>query len=323
MGAKYTPCMRADSRILRQIEEERRLEAAQTGCCVGPDQKCFQTSSCPKQFATFTRWAAGGRGRRTPVVCGQDPRYCADAKAHEWGADISRWPPCAQPAELVPRRESHMHCELAGRPCCIQMHGQCRITTKEYCDFVHGYYHPNATLCSQVSCLNDVCGMTPFLRKDAPDQFYRFFIPLFIHAGRALAVFPLQFPACRVIRLLITMLLQLTFMRRFELMIGCVRLALIYFVSGVGGYLASASFVPFMPEVGPAGSQGGVLGAMIINVLYNWRYLRTPRKVLLQHLALAAALFLTGLLPFIDNWAQLFGFVFGVFMAAGEWAVDW
>jgi membrane associated rhomboid family serine protease len=35
-------------------------------------------------------------------------------------------------------------------------------------------------------------------------------------------------------------------MRRFEKMIGCVRLALIYFVSGIGGYLASASFVPYM-----------------------------------------------------------------------------
>jgi hypothetical protein len=28
-----------------------------------------------------------------------------------------------------------------------------------------------------------VCGMTPFLITDAPDQFYRFFLPLFIHAG--------------------------------------------------------------------------------------------------------------------------------------------
>lgn len=50
----------------------------------------------------------------------------------------------------------------------------------------------------------------------------------------------------RIIRLAITCALQLTIMRRFEKMIGCVRLALIYFVSGIGGYLASASFVPYM-----------------------------------------------------------------------------
>lgn len=85
---------------------------------------------------------------------------------------------------LIRRLEApHMTCAVMGRPCCIQMHGQCRITTREYCDFVRGYYHENATLCSQVSCLNDVCGMTPFLQQDRPDQFYRFFIPLFIHAG--------------------------------------------------------------------------------------------------------------------------------------------
>jgi hypothetical protein len=35
-------------------------------------------------------------------------------------------------------------------------------------------------------------------------------------------------------------------MRRFEIMIGCIRLSLIYFVSGIGGYLASACFVPYM-----------------------------------------------------------------------------
>lgn len=94
-----------------------------------------------------------------------------------------------------------MQCEITGRPCCIQMHGQCRITTQHYCNFVRGYYHSNATLCSQVkyekiylkkffyllffkvNCLNDVCGMTPFFNSDYPDQIYRLLAPLFIHAG--------------------------------------------------------------------------------------------------------------------------------------------
>lgn len=46
---------------------------------------------------------------------------------------------------------AHMQCVVTGRPCCIQMHGQCRITSKDYCDFVRGYYHENASLCSQVT----------------------------------------------------------------------------------------------------------------------------------------------------------------------------
>lgn len=57
---------------------------------------------------------------------------------------------CRQTTPFVPENEKHMRCEITGRPCCIQLHGQCRVTTREYCDFVEGYFHENATLCSQV-----------------------------------------------------------------------------------------------------------------------------------------------------------------------------
>lgn len=45
----------------------------------------------------------------------------------------------------------HMVCEVIGHPCCIGIHGQCRITTREYCDFVRGTFHEEASLCSQVN----------------------------------------------------------------------------------------------------------------------------------------------------------------------------
>lgn len=35
-------------------------------------------------------------------------------------------------------------CPLAPHPC------SCEITTREYCEFMHGYFHEEATLCSQV-----------------------------------------------------------------------------------------------------------------------------------------------------------------------------
>jgi hypothetical protein len=65
--------MRADSRILDQINEERQLEASTTGCCIAEDS-CFQTSSCNKQFAIFSKSINVG-GKNQPVVCGQDPRF--------------------------------------------------------------------------------------------------------------------------------------------------------------------------------------------------------------------------------------------------------
>ena len=105
--------------------------------------------------------------------------------------------------------------QVIGHPCCIGIRGQCQITTKEFCDFVQGVFHDEAALCSQVllpclgitplplavcrphplgqeqcshnshqvSCMNDVCGLLPFRLRDVPDQFYRIWTSLFLHAG--------------------------------------------------------------------------------------------------------------------------------------------
>lgn len=304
-GAKYTPCMRKDAKIYDQIWQERWMEADKTGCCIGP-WGCYQTSECPKQFAQLLKWVNGSfpESDYSRVVCGQDPRYCVRPRSMHpllWDLNISNWPICEQKSRRIPLSVRHMHCDVTGRPCCIQMHGQCRITSEAYCDFVGGSYHPNATLCSQVSCLGEVCGMTPFMRRDHPDQIFRLITPLFIQAG--------------IIRCLISLAMYLTIMRRFEIMIGWLRLSTIYFVSGIGGYLASAVFVPYMPEVGPAGSEGGILGALIVNIVYNWDLLSQPYRALLIHVAIAGMLFILGFLPWIDNWAQVFGFIFGSLMA--------
>ena len=63
----------------------------------------------------------------------------------------------------------HIHCQSTARPCCIGIHGRCELRNREYCDFVQGHFHPEATLCSQVSCMEDVCGMLPFV-GETPDQ---------------------------------------------------------------------------------------------------------------------------------------------------------
>ena len=38
----------------------------------------------------------------------------------------------------------------------------------------------------QVNCLDDVCGLISFVREDEPDQFYRIWLSLFLHAGSVL-----------------------------------------------------------------------------------------------------------------------------------------
>jgi len=52
----------------------------------------------------------------------------------------------------------------------------------------HTYFYStlltDEVLCEcQVSCMNEICGMIPFMNSSHPDQFYRLFISLFIHVG--------------------------------------------------------------------------------------------------------------------------------------------
>lgn len=91
-------------------------------------------------------------------------RFCEAPRSiapHEWPDDITKWPICRKSvldgsaaAGRSGHAAEHMACEVIGHPCCIGVHGQCVITTREHCDFVKGYFHEEASLCSQVSSFN-------------------------------------------------------------------------------------------------------------------------------------------------------------------------
>lgn len=67
--------------------------------------------------------------------------------------------------------------------------------------------------------------------------------------------------------------------------------------------------------MGPAGAHFGMLACLIVEVLGSWPVLRHPRRALAKLLGLALSLFLIGLLPWIDNFAHAFGFVFGFLLS--------
>ncbi|OAD60040.1 Inactive rhomboid protein 1, partial [Eufriesea mexicana] len=264
LGAKFAPCMRRDIKILKEIDVWRERER-DTACCIrNDDSGCVQSSKadCSNTISTWKKWGPGDSGpggRISGSVCGLDPKFCdapASIAPYEWPDDITKWPICRKTNPFNQRfsrngsqrsngnfpvgrykdkMAEHMVCEVIGHPCCIGIHGMCRITTKEYCDFVHGYFHEEASLCSQVECLHDVCGMIPFLHPEWPDQFYRLFTTMFLHAG--------------ILHLFITLLIQYFLMRDLEKLTGSLRIALIYFIGALAGNLASAIFVPYRAEV--------------------------------------------------------------------------
>jgi len=108
---------------------------------------------------------------------------------------------------------------------------------------------------------------------------------------------------------------QVTIMRDLEKLIGWIRLSIIYILSGVVGSLASASFLPYDIGAGPTGSQFGILACLFIEIIHNWYIIRRPSIQILKLSGYMLILFLLGLLPMVDNYAHVFGFLFGLLLA--------
>ncbi|KAG9473703.1 hypothetical protein GDO78_004158 [Eleutherodactylus coqui] len=276
LGAKFSPCIRRDVQIENLIKKEHDLER-ESGCCIQNDNSgCVQT-------------------RR------RDCSEPASVAPHVWADDITEWPICTYQHKNNHTGFRHMDCEIKGRPCCIGTKGSCEITTREYCSFMHGYFHEEATLCSQVHCLDEVCGLLPFLNPKIPDQFYRLWLSLFLHAG--------------IIHCVVSVIFQMTVLRDLEKLAGWLRIAIIYILSGITGNLASALFLPYRAEVGPAGSQFGLLACLFVELFQSWQILAKPCKALFKLCGIVLFLFLFGLLPWIDNIAHIFGFLSGLLLS--------
>jgi membrane associated rhomboid family serine protease len=123
------------------------------------------------------------------------------------------------------------------------------------------------------------------------------------------------FVLSRIFHLAITLLFQYWLMRDLEKLAGAKRTGFIYLASGMVGNLASAIFVPNRAEVGPAGAHFGLLAAAIVEVIHQWPSLKYPEMAILKLVGVTAVLFLAGLLPWIDNYAHLFGFITGFLLA--------
>ncbi|NWX49915.1 RHDF2 protein, partial [Steatornis caripensis] len=313
LGAKFSPCIRKDRQVERLIQRERDRERG-SGCCVQNDNSgCIQTlpQDCSETLATFIKWpgsnapAMGSGAKRTSgAVCKQDPRTCEEPASnppHVWPDDITKWPICTYETQTNHTGFAHMDCQIKGRPCCIGTKGSCEITTREYCEFMHGYFHEEATLCSQVHCLDEVCGLLPFLNPEVPDQFYRLWLSLFLHAG--------------IIHCLVSVTFQMTVLRDLEKLAGWHRISIIFILSGITGNLASAIFLPYRAEVGPAGSQFGLLACLFVELFQSWQVLEKPWKAFLNLFGIVLFLFICGLLPWIDNIAHLFGFLSGLLLS--------
>ena len=67
--------------------------------------------------------------------------------------------------------------------------------------------------------------------------------------------------------------------------------------------------------MGPAGSQFGILACLFVELFQSWQILASPWRAFAKLLCVVLFLFAFGLLPWIDNFAHVCGFVSGFFLS--------
>ncbi|CAF3593611.1 unnamed protein product [Rotaria sordida] len=330
LGAKYTPCIRRHDEVNNRYEKQARLETM-SGCCIDSTTgRCMQTlpQQClPRAGLTWYRTPLKSENLTEennviyPAVCGLTPETCTkklignvrredesswtwtivDSKIFKWSPNIIKWPICLeQDYNRISNNISlypHMQCTNIARPCCTGVLGDCVLTSRDDCRRRRGIFHQRAHLCSQVDCIQSVCGMLEFFVVRVPDQVYRFWTVIFIHAG--------------LIHLLITIIFQYTIMRPLEKLAGCIRVMIIYIVSGFVGSLASGLFLRDSIQVGPGGGQLAILACYLSELFLGWRSLKRPWIPFFKIIICLFILLTVGLLPLVDNYSQCFGFLIG------------
>ncbi|KAF2462075.1 hypothetical protein BDY21DRAFT_277050 [Lineolata rhizophorae] len=168
---------------------------------------------------------------------------------------------------------------------------------------------PNSTTDNPECTLTQLCGFgdsvpewepNQTLESAAePNQWYRFIVPIFLHAG--------------IVHIGFNMLLQMTLGRDMEKEIGSLRFALVYFSSGIFGFVFGGNYAaPIVPSVGASGSLFGILALVLLDLLYSWSERRSPLKDLLFILLDCLIAFVLGLLPGLDNFSHIGGFLMGL-----------
>ena len=145
--------------------------------------------------------------------------------------------------------------------------------------------------------LQDLCGFPPL--GSPPNQWFRFIIPIFLHGG--------------IIHIGFNLLVQLTLGRDMEKKIGHIRFLLVYFASGIFGFVLGGNFAADgIVSMGASGSLFGIIALNLLDLLYTWREKRSPWKELLFIVIDIAISFVLGLLPGLDNFSHIGGFLMGL-----------
>ncbi|TYG42559.1 hypothetical protein ES288_D12G266800v1 [Gossypium darwinii] len=98
---------------------------------------------------------------------------------------------------------------------------------------------------------------------------------------------------------------------RHEQQFGYVRVGVIYLLSGFGGGILSSLFMQHTTTVGASGALFGLIGAMCSEFLTNWTIYTYKVTAVTTFIAIIVLNLAVGVLPHIDNFANIGGFFTG------------
>ncbi|XP_054787484.1 RHOMBOID-like protein 2 [Prosopis cineraria] len=111
---------------------------------------------------------------------------------------------------------------------------------------------------------------------------------------------------------LVANMLSLVFIGiRLEQQFGFVKIGIIYLLSGFGGSVLSSLFIRNNISVGASGALFGLLGAMLSELITNWTIYTNKAAALLTLVVIIIINLGIGILPHVDNFAHIGGFMTG------------
>ncbi|PPR92705.1 hypothetical protein GOBAR_AA27964 [Gossypium barbadense] len=127
-------------------------------------------------------------------------------------------------------------------------------------------------------------------------QAWRMISCMWLHAG--------------VFHILANMLSLLFIGIRLEQEFGFVRIGMLYLIAGFGGSILSSLFIQTGISVGASGALFGLLGSMLSELITNWTIYSNKAPLLTLVLVIVINLAM-GILPHVDNFAHIGGFISG------------
>lgn len=129
-------------------------------------------------------------------------------------------------------------------------------------------------------------------------EWWRLIVAMFLHAG--------------IVHYILNLLTQIVLCTLLEIRYGSIIVAIVYILSGISGNVWSAIFTPGLISVGASGSLFGITGMFLVEFIKRFNTIAHPIKTLIFYLIIIISSFGLGLLPYIDNYAHLGGFIIGI-----------